>query len=372
MHHMLTDAAARKLKPQAKRNEVHDAAGLYLVVQPSGKKSWAYRYRVNGQSRKLTLGSFPGISLLEARRKAADAAVRVAHGNDPITERKRQEGSTVNAVLDEFIRQHVSGLRSGKAVVQSLDRHVRPRLGNKSIYDLRRSDIAALLTRVSETAGPVAADRILAYVSKAFNWQALRDDTFVNPVVRGMAKTKPHERARRRVLDDDEIRKLLLALGKIGGETERYVKALLLTACRRNEIADIRLEEIVGDVLIIPASRYKNKSEHVVPLVGRVRHLIGDGFGSLNFSVIKRRIDAELDIPHWTFHDLRRTARSLMSRAGVDVDIAERCLGHTIAGIRGVYDRHQYLEEKREAFEKLAGMVEMIVSPRDNVVALRG
>jgi integrase len=256
--------------------------------------------------------------------------------------------------------------------VQALDRHVRPRLGNKSIYDLRRSDIADLLTRVSETAGPVAADRILAYVSKAFNWQALRDDTFVNPIVRGMAKTKPIERARRRVLDDEEIRQLWSALGRIGGETERYVKALFLTACRRNEVADVRQEEIVGDLLIIPAARYKNKQEHVVPLVGDVRRLIGDGFGSKNFSELKNRIDAELDIPHWTFHDLRRTARSLMSRAGVDADIAERCLGHTIQGVRGIYDRHSFLEEKREAFAKLAGLVERIVNPQSNVVALRG
>jgi integrase len=370
---MLTDAAVRKAKPQAKRIEIHDAGGLYLVLQPSGKRSWAYRYRVEGKGKKLTLGSYPAINLPEARKKAADAAISVGRGNDPIVERKRQAGSVLNAVLDEFVRQHVSGLRSATAVAQALDRHVRPSLGNKSIYDLRRSDIAALLTGISETSGPVAADRVLAYISKCFNWQALRDDAFVNPVVRGMAKTKPFERARRRVLDDDEIRKLWSVLEKTGGETERYVKALFLTACRRSEIADVRPREIAGDLLIIPASRYKNKREHVVPLVGNVKQMIGEGFGSSsNFSKIKRRIDAKLSIPHWTFHDLRRTARSLMSRARVDADIAERCLGHTIQGVRGIYDRHSFLEEKRAAFEKLAALVETIVNPQDNVVALRG
>jgi integrase len=124
---------------------------------------------------------------------------------------------------------------------------------------------------------------------------------------------------------------------------------------------------------VIPASRYKNKSEHVVPLVGEVKRLIGDGFSIANFTLLKQRIDAELDIAHWTFHDLRRTARSLMSRAGVDADIAERCLGHTIGGVRGIYDRHSFLEEKRSAFEKLARMVDSILNPpTGNVIALRG
>jgi hypothetical protein len=102
---VITAAVAQKLKPQSKRVEVHDANGLYLVIQPSGKKSWAYRYRVDGKSRKLTLGSYPAIGLAEARQKAAEAAVKVQRGNDPIVARKRQTGSILNAVLDEFIQQ---------------------------------------------------------------------------------------------------------------------------------------------------------------------------------------------------------------------------------------------------------------------------
>jgi integrase len=368
---MLTTASVQKLKPQAKRVEIHDANGLYLVIQPSGKKSWAYRYRVNGKSRKLTLGGWPGLGVAEARKKAAEAAVEVHHGEDPVTERKRQTGSVLNAVLDEFIRQHVSTLRSADEVVRNLNKHVRPRLGMKSIYELKRSDVAHMLTEIAMDSGPVMADRVLAYFGKALNWQSLRDDRFVNPIVRGMARVKPAERARRRVLDDDELRQLWRAVEKMGGQTERYVKALLLTACRRKELAFMRPEEIVGDLLIIPGERYKNKQEHVVPLVGDVKRLMGGGFRVSNFSGLKNRIDAELPIAHWTFHDLRRTARSLMSRAGVDVDIAERCLGHTIQGVRGIYDRHSFLEEKRAAFEKLGRLVERIVNPQtDNVVRL--
>jgi integrase len=381
---MITAASVQKLKPQAKRVEVHDANGLYLVIQPSGKKSWAYRYRVNGKSRKLTLGRWPGLGLAEARKKAAEAAVEVHHGVDPIAEQKRQEASTLNAVLDDFVRIHVSGLRSGEAVARNLSKHVRPRLGERSIYELRRSDIASVLNKVAESSGPVAADRLLAYMSKAFNWHAVRDDNFVSPIVRGMARTKPIERARRRVLDDQELRDLWRAVENIGGSTERYLKALLLTACRRTEVSDMRADELVGELWIIPAERYKTKQEHVIPLTDAARRLIRKGFdGVINFSLIKRRVDAEINrirgsegrppMLHWTFHDLRRTARSLMSRAGVDSDVAERCLGHTIAGVRGTYDRYKYLEEKREAFETLAGMVETILNPpADNLVALRG
>ena len=149
--------------------------------------------------------------------------------------------------------------------------------------------------------------------------------------------------------------------------------------------------EIDGGLWIIPAERYKTRIENVVPLTDAVLQLLGNpkaGFvfsttsGELPFSgysKAKRALDAAVaglrksdkrkPLPHWTLHDLRRTARSLMSRAGVSADIAERVLGHKIAGVRGVYDRHEYAAEKRGALERLAGLVERILKP-GNVIAL--
>jgi integrase len=157
-------------------------------------------------------------------------------------------------------------------------------------------------------------------------------------------------------------------------------------------------EEIEGDALIIPPDRHKtgkDDGEHVVPLTMDVVALLGrpkkSGFvfsttnGELafsGFSKSKAALDKAIDelrkrekrkpMPHWTLHDLRRTARSLMSRAGVPSDIAERVLGHVIPGVRGVYDRHEYAAEKRDALERLAALVERILNPQDNVLLLRG
>jgi integrase len=400
-----------KRKPSDKRVEIHDGNGLYLVIQPSGAKSWAYRYRIYGKSRKLTLGTLligradtdaegnlPALSVSEARQRASAAAVKVQRGGDPAVEKRRtaaRASNTVNAMLDAFVADHVSGLRSGDQVERGFNVYVRPRIGSKSIYDLQRSDITSMLNEVKEQHGPVMADKVLAYIRKAFNWQAIQDDEFKSPIVSGMAKTKPAERSRKRVLADDEIRDLWAALDRFTGLAcfPRYAKALLLSVARRNEAAAMHTDEIDGDLWTIPAARYKNKRDHVVPITTTLRSLIGNHKGYVfsttggekpfvAFSYCKRELDQIIadirkaegrpPMKQWQLHDLRRTGRSLMSRAKVDADHAERCMGHVIGGVRETYDRYEYLEEKRAAFEKLAGLLAVILNPQANVVALRG
>lgn len=410
----LTDAAADKKKPDPdKRIEIHDGNGLYLVIQPSGSKSWAYRYRMDGKSRKLTLGrllklgakpekdaegELPALSVSEARQRASAAAVKLQRGTDPIVERKRTEArakNTVGGLLDAFEEEYADDLRSGDQVKRAFKVYVRPRIGTRSIYDLKRSDIAKMLKEIGEEHGDVMADRVLAYVRKAFNWQMVRDDDFRSPIVRGMALTKPAERSRKRVLADDEIRDVWAALDRFEGPAcyPRYVKSLLLAMTRRNESSDMHADEIDGDLWTIPAARYKNKRDHVIPITPALRALIGEkpkGFvfsttgGEKAFSGFSK-CKADLDeiiakirkdvgrpaMKQWQLHDLRRTGRSLMSRAKVDADHAERCMGHVIGGVRETYDRYEYLDEKRAAFEALAGMVAVILDPpTGNVVQL--
>jgi integrase len=164
------------------------------------------------------------------------------------------------------------------------------------------------------------------------------------------------------------------------------VKFLLLTGARRTEAAEMTWSEISGTDWTLPAARNKVNVDLVRPLstaaqatiaalprIGRqgfVFTITGDrpfsGFGRY-----KRRLDRACGVTGWTLHDLRRTARTLMSRAKVPTDHAERCLGHVIGGVRGVYDRHEFHEEKRYAYEELAALIERIVNPPpDNVVAL--
>jgi integrase len=329
----------------------------------------------------------------------------VAAGKDPGAEKQAERHkaekaklagkNTVNAVLDQFVARHVKNLRSAKTIERCLEVYVRPRIGSKSIYDLRRKNIMEMLDAIEDADKAVTADRVLAYVRKCFNWYAARDDEFTPPIVRGMARTKPSERARTRALADDEICSLWAALESTDSPEpfRAIVRVLLLTAQRKNEIGLMRAEEIDGDTLVIPAARYKTGIPNAVPLTKEARQWIGDrkaGFifsstggkkpfngyskakGQLDAVIAKQRKVAKLKpMPEWRLHDLRRTARSLMSRAGVSSDIAEMVLGHNLSGVRGVYDRHSYAAEKRDALERLATLIGRILNPpKGNIIQM--
>jgi len=383
--------------------------GFVARKLPSGKVSYGFRYR--GKDHKqwwLSLGVHgqSGTTAETARAQAKVYQGKVAGGKDPGADKQaerdkaakaKQAGkNTVNAVLDLFIARHVEkNLRSANTVKRCLEVYVRPRIGSKSIYELKRKDVVEMLDAIEDADKAVTADRVLAYVRKAFNWYATRDDDFLPPIVRGMARTKPADRARVRTLADDEIRSLWQALDSPDSPEpfRNIVRVLLLTAQRRDEIGLMRAEEIDGDTLVIPAERYKTGIPNAVPLTKEAREWIGDRkagfvFSTTNgekafsgYSKAKRQLDAVIaeqrkaaklkPMPEWRLHDLRRTARSLMSRAGVASDIAEMVLGHKLSGVRGVYDRHSYAEEKRDALGKLAGLIALILSPpTNNVVKL--
>ncbi|MBR1145092.1 site-specific integrase [Bradyrhizobium sp. AUGA SZCCT0431] len=373
----------------------------------SGAVTYGYRYRDKGtgKQRWLGLGLHGSITADEARDLAKKRAGDVADHRDPVAEleekraaaaRERQaDTNTVDAVLDQFINRHVDKLRSAKTVKRSFEVYVRPRIGRKSIYDVKRLDIVQLLDAIEDADKAPTADRVLAYLRKAFNWYAARDEGFVPPIVKGMARTKPADRARTRALADDEIRSVWQALntGELPAAFCEAVRALLLTAQRRDEIGLAQAEELDGDTLLIPAERYKTGLPNAVPLTAAALRWFADRKTGYIFSTTggkkpfsgwsksKRELDALIarqrkkdgmkPMAPWVLHDLRRTARSLMSRAGVSSDIAEMVLGHKLAGVRGVYDRHSYAAEKRDALEKLAGLVALILDPpADNVVQI--
>jgi integrase len=324
----------------------------------------------------MTFGTYPAIGLSTVRTRADEAKSYLETGKDPRSLSKTPD--TFKAICEKYLKRDGANLRSRTLRGTTLARLVYPRLGDRPIGDIRRSDIIRLLDDIDDERGPVMADWTLAVVRKIMNWHASRSDDFRSPIVRGMARTRPKERARERMLTDDEIRAMWSASDGVFG---RYVRFLLLTATRRNEAAHMTVGEVSDGVWTIPAARMKGKTEHVVPLSPPALALIGVGSSPFvfttgtkplnGFSKYKRDLDKACGVTGWTLHDLRRTARSLMSRAGVPADIAERCLAHTIGGVRGTYDRHEYLEEKRRAFEALAAQIERIVSPQLNVVPLR-
>jgi integrase len=400
-------------------------SGFAVRVTAAGSKAFIWFHRVNGKEHIETLGSWRGnpgggdLAVLDAITKCAERAKAVAKGVDrkgnevdPRPERTRRAedgdkpaGLDVAGLLDTFIERYAkreAKLRSVDQIEATFERLVKPEIGPLGIYDIRRSHVVAMLDEIADESGPVMADRTLAYVRKAFNWYAKRDDEFSSPIVPGMARSKGKERARKRVLADDEIRDVWAGLATIQEPAcyPAYVKTLLLTATRRTESARMNATELDGEIWTIPADRYKTKLDHVIPLSADARELIGtvptpkqqknsqfifsttDGEVPFSgFSKAKTELDKAIadirekagrpPMANWVLHDLRRTARTLMSRAKVLPDNAERCLGHVIGGVRETYDHHSFLEEKRDAFEKLAAMVSNILNPESNVKTLR-
>ena len=372
--------------------------GFGVRVTAAGARAFVLNYRLRGREHRFTIGAWPDWSALKAVREARNLRQRVDRGENPIAEREAPSAPvTVASVLDDFVARHVRNknnpLRSADEYQSAFERLVKPRIGKLGIYEVRRSHVIKMLDEIEDANGPVMADRTLAYLRKAFNWYATRDDQFNVPVVRGMARVKPKERARTRVLSDEEIRILWPVLDQ-AGTFGAFVKTLLLTAQRRDEVAHMSRKEIDSDgIWTIPAERYKAKRPNFVPLSKTALALIAaqpkhddcdyvfpsraktpySGFGKSKakldktvFVAMKKQAKkgAKVEpIPNWTLHDLRRTAKTLMARAGVRPDISERVLGHVIAGVEGTYDRHSYADEKRDALEKLATMVERIPNP---------
>jgi integrase len=391
MTRKLTAKTIENLKPGPQRREISDGgSGLWLLVQPSGAKSWAVRYRYAGRPTKLTLGGWPALTLAAARKGAADALHELARGHDPTAARKTAalataaaKANTLAAVATEYLQREGSKLRTLDQRVSILNRLILPVLGARPIADIKRSDIVRLLDGIEDRSGQRMADVALAVLRRIMLWHATRSDDFVPPIVRGMSRQNAAEHRGSRILDDDELRRLWAATAD-GQWFSNFVRLLLLTTARRGEAAGMKWSELGADGLwTLPASRSKTKVEIVRPLskaaqaVLAAQPRIGDyvftpGAVPLrNFSDPKRKLDAAAGLSGYRLHDARRTARSLLSRAGVNPDIAERCLGHALPAIRATYDRYKYLDEMARAFEALAGLLERITNPTDTVLALR-
>jgi integrase len=403
---MLTDAKIRTLQTPATRREIPDGrvTGLYLVLQPSGSKSWALRYRADGKPAKLTLGPYPALDLANARRRAQEALGEVAGGKNPAAEkrtareaRKAAENAIadrVEAVAASFVERHVGrhvGASWARETERLLAKEIVPAIGEKRLGEVKKSDIHDLLDGIVDRGAPVVANRTLAVLRRLCNWAIERGIIEASPC--NKIKPPAAEESRDRVLSDDEIRLAWNAFERVGWPFGPLAKLLLLTGARRDEIAQARWSEvdIESTTWTIAKERSKNGNAHEIPLsdaaIGILKSLpsIGDrkdafvfsttgrtpvsGFSNAKEAIDRAMVeahgaDAEA-IPHWTFHDLRRSAASGMAGIGIAPHVVEAALGHrsgTIKGVAAVYNRYNYAAEKRTALDAWARRLEAIVT----------
>lgn len=418
----LTAKSVESVQPNGKsRREIPDARmpGLYLVVQPSGAKSWAVRYRHGGRPRKLTIGPFPAFDLKAARDRARNALDAVDEGKDPAREKRKAKAAAkvdapdrdlVPAVfslfVDRYARPKNRSWREGARLLGLLPDPAKPdqlmmkkggvawRWQDRRIGEVTKRDIIELLDDIVDRGASTSANRTLDALRTLFRWCSDRDMIAISPC-QGVRDPSP-ETVRDRVLTDDELRLVWRAATAQGYPFGDLVKLLVLTGQRRQEVAGMTVDELdfVRRVWIIPAARSKNGEPHEVALSDPVAailkslpHIGGDGYLFTStgltpisgFSRSKRRLDdlmlaaakegsahpSKVRIAEWTRHDLRRTVASGMAALGVAPHIVEAVLNHksgTIKGVAAVYNLHRYEAEKREALEAWGRHVEALVS----------
>jgi len=379
-----SDKGVAVLKPKAKSYlvAVANVPGLFVRVQPSGAKSFvAIAKKPNGDQQWKRIDN-TALTVAEAEKKGRETLRKIKAGES------LAPAESFQAIATEWLKRHVDGkgLRSKPTIEHYLNSYILPAWGSLLFVSIRRGQVAKLLDEIEDSAGARSADYALSVVRGICNWHATRADDYNSPIVRGMRRSNPKERERDRILNDDELRavwKQAEACGTFGA----FVRILLLTAQRRDTVAAMRWADVAvdgswlipsedrakgtGGELVLPpialeiikAQNHFADNPHVFASRG-VSHLRG-------YSKAKAAFDAKVKIAPWKLHDLRRTARSLMSRAGVRPDIAERVLGHAIKGVEGTYDRHDYRDAKAHALSQLAALIEKIVAPRaDNVVSI--
>jgi len=389
----LTALEVENAKPREDRWELSDGRGLYLVVQPSGAKSWALRYRrkKDRKARKLTLAG-GALSLAEARARAAEAMLQVTAGADPAAAKvagkkaERQAAAyravdSVEKVVGDFIRLYAKRNRSWRSTERIFEKNVLTAWKGRTIHDIKKRDVLALLDAIAADR-PVQANRIFAGLRRLFNWCIERDILAISPCagVRPLSK----ETSRERVLSDVELVALWHATD--GDPAGPLLRILMLTGQRRSECSGMCWSEIdeAERLWTLPPARTKNGRPHTVPLssqawaiiesMPRIRgdHYVFAGADRVGYHRAKRRIDQRMPgAEPWVLHDIRRTCATGLQKLGVRLEVTEAVLNHTSgsrAGIVGVYQRHDWAAEKRDALQRWADRVDALVTGKSGAV----
>jgi integrase len=412
-----TDKGVAGLKPEAQRYEVWEdgRTGFGVRVAPTGRKSWLFMYRFGGKARRMTLGTYPSVGLATARVAFAEAKRKLDQGQDPgalaiADKRVEREASTIKDLIQEYLERSAKEQRSYAEVKRILDRDVLPAWGSRKAKTIKRRDVIVLLDAIVDRGSPVMANRTLSRIRRMFNFAIRRDIVEINPCLGVEAPGR--EIKRERTLSDGEIASLWSGLPKarVNDAIRLAAKLILVTAQRPGEVTGVSRSELDLDgqrTWTIPAERAKNGRAHVVPLSllavelfreALAQSLAGDnrlfrdrdGESPLTTSSLGRAFLRNAPVlgiprPQWPTespadastskmlqrerrrlsfapHDLRRTAATRMAELSFARFIVGRVLNHAEPGVGAVYDRYEYLREKRAALDAWAARLEEIVT----------
>ena len=398
----------RNLKPETRSIEYfekgrnHGEGAFGLRISPKNKRTWFIMYKPDsGKVKRFSLGTYPDLSLKHARKLANEVMTRVHKGNDPMEELQiRRAAPKVSDLWKEY--QESLSRKTKKKVPSTVSEENRrwntiifPAIGHMKVEDVAPMHISALLDKVAEKA-PVSANRLHTLLRVMFKVALAKGWISIHPL-QWLDKPGGSEPPRKRVLTDDEIRTLWPCFDGVRPNPRDILKLGLLTAQRPGEILSMRWENIDVEKALWRQDDTKNGSTNLVPLSPQVVAIliarkpknscesewVFPSVYNRNRGATQRRAKSTKDarrklkelsgVEDWTAHDLRRTARTIMSRLKIKQHIRERVLNHAQGGIQGVYDQYDYIQEKADALNKLGREIDRIigVGTKGQIVKLR-
>lgn len=416
----LTDIQIRAWIKNGERFEGRaDGDGLYLRFREGdASASWRYRYRFDGKQRVMNLGGYGTVSLAKARETAKSLAAQVALGHDVAGEkqdRKRKAVAKIEAekaawtvaqLCDEFFERVIlPRWKHSDIVRRRIENDIKPSMGKMKAEDVKPRDVDDMLQTIVKRGAPTVANDVLRWTKRIFDFAIKRHVVLYNPASAfDTNDAGGKEESRDRWLTRDEIIKLFAAmremLGRFSVENLYAVRLLLLLAVRKEELVAAPWSEfdLDGGLWHLPEERTKTSAAIDIPLPPlaletlRELHRLANGsayvfparkmqsrmiphidLNTLNAALAKHIRPKLKDVPNFTIHDFRRTARTHLAALGVDPFVAERCLNHKVKGVEGVYNRHDYFDERKVALNEWAKLLKALEEGRPdyNVVPLK-
>ncbi len=396
-----------------------DGDGLYLRFREGDTgATWRFRYRFNGKQRVMNLGSYAVLSLANARKAAKDLSARVAMGYDVAgekQERKRdavakieedKNALTVAQLADEYFERMILGRWKYPNIVRSrIENDIKPQIGKMKAEDVKPRDIDTMIQTVVKRGAPTIANDVLRWAKRIFDFGIKRHVVEHNPASAfDLADAGGKEDARDRWLTREEIIKLFQAMRDKAGtftiENLYAVRLLLLLAVRKEELIAAQWREFDLDAAMwhLPEERTKTSAAIDIPLPATAVETLRElqrlacssayvfparkmqsrmvphiDLNTLNAALAKHIKPILKDVPNFTIHDFRRTARTHLAALGIEPHIAERCLNHKLKGIEGIYNRHDYYDERRKALDEWSRLLSALEKGRVdyNVIQLK-
>jgi integrase len=383
----LTDTKIKSLKPRAERYRTSDTGGLMIEILPSGSKVWRYRFQLHGvRQPSLTIGNYPEVGLAEARKRRDEWAGMVARGESPkraVQAAKSVMLNTVKAFGTEWLNEQVVGKSDSYVTTMRrlMTKDVFPTLGSIPLASVKPADILELCDKIKSRGSPKMALLTRNVLRRMYDYAIARQLAETNPAAALVARFIATEESRTRVLSPVEIGQVLRAIyaSDIRRALKLALNLLFITMVRKTELTEASWSEFDLDAGLwdIPAERMKKDKPHRVYLSSQTRAMLselktysgrsaflfpstrGDADRPISKSTLNQAVRAlSIDVQHFVLHDFRRTASTHLHEMGHSSDAIERALAHKIQGIKGVYNRAEYADQRRVILQAWADFVQ--------------